>query len=96
MQIFMSKKSELVLHKLIHDLSSDEYHATPGTYSSSQFKDLLDDEEIFINKYIKKTIEKEDVPAFGTGNYFHTGVLEPHKLKSEYVVFQGKVRRDGQ
>jgi hypothetical protein len=80
-------------HKLIFDLTSDEYHGVSGTYSSSQFKDLLDDEEIFIKKYIEKVIPKEDIPAFGTGNYFHTGVLEPHNLKRDCVVYDSGIRR---
>lgn len=81
------------LHKHIFDMPSEVYHKIEGTYSSSQFKDLLDDEEIFIKKYIEKTIPKEDIPAFGTGNYFHTGVLEPHKLKQDCIVYTGKMRR---
>ncbi len=81
------------LHRLNHDLTSDEYHSIEGTYSSTQFKDLLSDEELFIKKYIEKTVQKEDSPAFSTGNYFHTGVLEPHKLKKEYAVYPGAVRR---
>ncbi len=88
-----SKKPKWQLNKEITTLSSDEYHSIEGTYSSSQFKDILDDEELFIKKYIEKTIPRGDVPAFGTGNYFHTGVLEPHKLKTEYLVYSGKVRR---
>ena len=41
---------------------------------------------------IKKTIEKESNPAFDIGTYFHTGVLEPHKLKLECAVYSG-IRR---
>jgi len=80
-------------HKLIHDLPIEKYHGMTGTYSSSQFKDLLDDEDLFIQKYIKKAVEKEENAAFDIGTYFHTGVLEPHKLKSDCVVYPGKVRR---
>lgn len=81
------------IHKLIHDLSQEEYHNTSGTYSSSQFKDLLEDEEIFVNKYIKKSVEKVHIPAFDVGTYFHTGVLEPHKLDKECIAYEGKVRK---
>ncbi len=81
------------LHKLIRDMSSEEYHSTPNSYSSTQFKDLLDDEDVFIKKYIEKTVEREQIAAFDVGTYFHTGVLEPHKLKDDCIVFPGKVRR---
>jgi hypothetical protein len=81
------------LHTLIHDMPIEEYHGTTGTYSSSQFKDLLDDPDVFIKKYIEKTIQREEIAAFDIGTYFHTGVLEPHKLKSDCVVYPGKVRR---
>ena len=81
------------LHTIISDLNQEEYHSTSGTFSSSQFKDLLEDEEIFVNKYIRKTVEKEHIPAFDVGTYFHTGVLEPHKLTKECIVYEGKVRR---
>jgi hypothetical protein len=80
-------------HKLIYDWDIVEYHGFIGTYSSSQFKDLLDDEEIFIQKYIKKTVERLQIAAFDVGTYFHTGVLEPHKLKNDCIVYPGKIRR---
>lgn len=86
-----SKKT--ALHKLIYDMSSVEYHSTPGTFSSSQFKDLLDDEDVFIKKHILREIEREEIDAFDVGTYFHTGILEPHKLCTECIVYPGKVRR---
>ncbi len=90
---FPKMLKEYKLHKLMFDLSSEDYHGIAGTYSSSQFKDLLDDDTIFIKKYIEKTIEREEVPAFSVGTYFHTGVLEPHKLTMDCAVYPGKVRR---
>ncbi len=81
------------LHKAIYDLSSEGYHSIKGTYSSSQLKDILDDEETFIKKYIERSVEKEHIAAFDVGNYFHTGILEPHKLRTDCVVYDGKVRR---
>lgn len=81
------------LHKLVRNLSSEDYHALKGTFSSSQLKDMIGDEEVFIKKHIKKEIERKEEPAFDIGNYFHTGVLEPHKLKTECAVFPGKIRR---
>jgi hypothetical protein len=84
---------EYELHKAIYDMPSETYHSIQGTYSSTQFKDLLDDEEIFIKKYVTKTIERVSIPAFDVGTYFHSGVLEPHKIKDECVVFTGKIRK---
>lgn len=81
------------LHKLIYDLDSADYHGTPNTYSSSQFKDCLDDEELFFKKYIEKSIAREEIAAFDVGNYFHTGVLEPHKLKEDFAIYPGAIRR---
>lgn len=81
------------LGEYCYDMPSETYHSITGTYSSSQFKDLLDDEVHFIKKYVDKTIEREDVPAFSVGNYFHTAVLEPDKLLKDCAVFGGKVRR---
>lgn len=81
------------LHEIIKDIPINTYHATPGTYSSSQFKSLLDDEDEFIKKYITKEIEREESPAFDVGTYFHTALLEPEKLKKECVVYPKKIRR---
>jgi len=85
--------TDIKLHTLIYDMSSEEYHGTPGTYSSSQFKDCLEDEELFFKKYIEKSIERESVAAFDVGTYFHTGVLEPHKINKDCAVYPGKVRK---
>lgn len=81
------------LHTLIKNLPSATYHSTPNTFSSSQFKTLLQSEKLFIKKYIDKTEAREEKEAFDVGTYFHTAVLEPHKMKEECVVFPGKIRR---
>lgn len=81
-----------VLHRLVRDMTSEAYHGCQGTWSSSQLKDIIDDEEIFIKKYIKKEVPREDRESFGTGTYFHTKVLEPHKVATEIAIFQGKTR----
>lgn len=77
---------------LLENLSSEEYHKKENTFSSSQLKDLLDDPDLFYKKYISKVIEREETPAFDIGTYFHTAILEPHKLKLECAVFGG-IRR---
>lgn len=84
------------VHKLVKDLLSEDYHGLTGTWSSSQFKDLLDDEEIFIKKYITKDIPRVEREVFDTGTYFHTAVLEPHKVTTEIAVYEGKIRRGSQ
>ncbi len=76
-------------------LNNDEYHSVPGYYSSSQMKDLLVDPQVFYDKYIAKTIEKEHFPAFDIGTYFHTAILEPDKLDEDCAVYQG-IRRGAQ
>lgn len=81
-----------VLHRLIRDMSSEAYHGSPGTYSSTQLKDIIDDEEIFIQKYIKKQVAKLEGEHLDTGTYLHTGILEPHKLAKEIAIFDGKTR----
>ena len=78
-----------VLNRLIVDMSSEAYHGAMGTWSSSQLKTVLEDEDLFIAKYIKRSVAREEKDAFDLGTYFHTGVLEPHKIKSETAVFQG-------
>lgn len=73
-------------------MSSEAYHSANGAWSSSQLKDIIDDEEVFILKYIKREVERVEKEVFDTGTYFHTATLEPHKLKSEVVIFAGKTR----
>lgn len=74
------------------DLPSEKYHTIPNSFSSSQLKDALGDIEYFHKKHILKEIEKEEMAAFDVGNYYHTGVLEPHLLDDSFVIFDG-VRR---
>lgn len=84
---------KLKLYSKILDLPSDKYHAIKGTYSSSQLKDLVVDPDVFYQKYIAKTIPRLHIGAFDVGTYTHSGVLEPHNLEKDCVVFPGKVRR---
>lgn len=87
-----SDKQDLFKKGIVRDLSSADYHGLQNVYSSSQIKDALDDIEYFHKKYITKQIERVETPAFDVGTYFHTAILEPHKLQEECVVFSG-VRR---
>lgn len=81
-----------VPHRLIRDMSNEAYHGSSGTWSSSQLKAIIDDEELFIQQYIKKTIPKQSSEAMDTGTYLHTGILEPHKLAKEIAVYPGKTK----
>lgn len=77
------------LHTLLHDVSSDDYHGCRHSWSSSQIKDINKNEKYFHKKYILREIEKKHIPAFDTGNYFHTGILEPHLLKKVCAIYPG-------
>lgn len=88
-----AKLKSLVYNQPVYDMSSADYHSTPDSYSSSQFKDLLIDDTVFIDKYIKKTTEKLEMAAFDIGTYFHTAILEPEKLNVDCAVYPGKIRR---
>jgi hypothetical protein len=85
-------KIEDYVGKLSTDLTSEEYHTFKGTFSSSQLKDMVDDPELFYKKYISREIEKEHVPAFDVGTYFHTAILEPEKLDLECAVYTEGIR----
>lgn len=76
---------------IIRGMSNEDYHGTEGVYSSTQLKDILNyGREFFYRKYITKELPKTSSSALVVGNYFHTGVLEPHLLDKEYVVFKGR------
>lgn len=81
------------LSELIFDLPSDQYHSILETYSSSQLKTIVDNEEMFFKKYVEKSIPREESEAFDVGSYLHTLVLEPHRLNEQCAVFPGKIRR---
>lgn len=77
------------------EMSNEDYHKIDSenfSVSSSQLKDMLEDPEVFYKKYITKELAKEHNPAFDVGTFFHTAVLEPHKLAEECAVYQG-IRR---
>jgi len=80
------------MSRLIYDMTSADYHGDGGTFSSSQLKTMLEDPEVFYQKYITKEIAKESSSAFDVGTYFHTAILEPEKLAEECAVFEG-IRR---
>lgn len=81
-----------LLEGLIYDMSSKDYHGEKGSYSSSQFKKMLEDPEVFYKTYITKELGKEESSAFDIGQYFHTAILEPHLLDEECAVYLGGKR----
>jgi len=85
--------TQVCRNRIVRDLPSSTYHGTPNTWSSSQLKKILEDVEVFKRKYIDKTEPKEHISAFDVGTYFHTAILEPHKLDEECAVWAG--RRSG-
>lgn len=85
--------SKIKLHSLIKNMPIEEYHSPNGAFSSSQFKDLLGNVGQFVRKHIKRETEREENDAFDIGTYFHTSILEPHKLKQDCIVYPGKIRR---
>ena len=82
---------------MLMGLSNEEYHRQLHPdyhyYSSSQIKDALEDVAIFKAKYITGELEKKSSPAFDVGNYYHTAILEPALLESEYAVWPGVARK---
>ena len=89
----MGKPANYVRNKLIFDMTSDHYHnKVPWTWSSTQIKEAFKNIDMFHAKYIAKSVEKEEGAHFDVGTYYHTGIIEPHLLKKECVIFTGKVR----
>lgn len=78
---------------LSRDLSSEQYHTTANTFSSSQLKTMLEDPENFYKQYITKELPRKEASTFDVGTYFHTAILEPHLLEKECAIFQGAIRR---
>jgi PDDEXK-like domain of unknown function (DUF3799) len=88
-----SVETKYTLFKLDYEITSEEYHGTPGTFSSSQLKDILEeDTDLFYKKWISKEIPRKESDAFDLGTYVHTAVLEPEKLSKECAVYTGKVK----
>jgi exodeoxyribonuclease VIII len=75
------------------EMTSEEYHGTMGTFSSSQLKTMLEDPEVFYKKYITKEVKKESNSAFDVGTYFHTSLLEPEKVEDECAIYPGPIKR---
>ncbi len=93
-----------VQHKgLVFDMPDEEYHEvlppSEAHYSSSQFKDAVEDIEYFYKKYISREI-KDEVSStsqnnFDIGHAYHCKVLEPEKFDASFAVYDGVKRGKG-
>lgn len=82
--------SKLLEYGLSEDISNKTYHSDDFFTSSTAVKLLYYD----IPKYEKEYIRKEkviegDKPAFTIGSLFHSMLLEPEMVQSEYAFFPG-------
>lgn len=75
--------------RLDREMSSADYHAERGHYSSSQLKDMIYSPELFYKKHVSREIAREENAVFDIGTYFHTAILEPHLLNKECAVYEG-------
>lgn len=67
-----------------------EYHANRTHLSSSQLKMLLKDPKEFYETYILNNGPiQEEKAAFTEGSFVHTLILEPHKVVTDYAIFNG-------
>lgn len=88
------------LEGLVRNLPDTEYHKVlppeEAHYSSSQFKDALEDVEYFHKKYITKTIVEENSSTtqgnFDVGSAYHCRILEPEKFDSTFAIYDGVKR----
>ena len=86
---------------LVRDLPDEEYHKIlppeEAFYSSSQFKDAVEDIEHFHKKYVSREVStavgSQTQSNFDVGSLYHCMVLEPHKVKDTFVIFKGAVKR---
>lgn len=81
--------SKFKLKEGVNNCSNEEYHGDKNYLSSSNLKLLLNDVSKFKKEFIDGERENRQVNAFDEGNYAHTLILEPDKVKSEYAFFSG-------
>lgn len=82
----------MLYNTLRSDLSSEEYHSMPDSFSSSQLKTMLEDPEKFYKDYVTRENPKKEASSLNVGTYFHTAILEPELLLVENAVFTGAKR----
>lgn len=75
------------------ELSNEDYHSVAEWFSSSQIKEAVGDLRTFHKKYITKEIPQSFstavMAAMDVGTYYHTAILEPENLDSEFAVWEG-------
>jgi hypothetical protein len=80
----------------LNEISNSDYHGDKKWLSSSSLKKLLKDPTLFHKEEILGQKEPEaENPAFLEGSLFHSLILEPHKVASEYAFYEG-LRKQGQ
>ena len=82
------------MSKLILESTNAAYHADSTHLSSSGLKLLLKDAKQFEHEYILGNRSNETKEAYTEGSLTHSLILEPHKVMTDYAVFQG-LRRAG-
>jgi hypothetical protein len=71
------------------DISNEDYHNS-NNMGVSKLKVLIENAKEFEARYISKTVEQKDTDALIVGKLHHTLVLEPHRLKDDYIVIDMK------
>lgn len=80
----------------INHVSNKDYHADTEFLSSSNYKTLLKDPELFYKEKILGEKEPRiESNSFTEGSLTHSLILEPHKVNEEYAFFNG-LRKAGE
>lgn len=83
--------------KGILEISNEEYHAERAHLSSSNYKTLLKDPELFYKEKIlgqtRAEVSQQTQNNYDEGNYAHTLLLEPELADSQYKIFPDWVKR---
>ena len=79
--------------KLLMESNAD-YHADKTRVSSSQLKTILRSPEQYYKEYVLSQRDNTPKDKFVFGSFVHTLILEPHKVQTEYAVYEG-LRRGG-
>lgn len=93
--------AEIKLEGLVRNLPDELYHKVlpkgEASYSSSQFKDAMNDIEYFHKKYVTQEIKEEHSSTtlnnFAIGHAYHCLTLEKDKFGEQFAIFEGAVKR---
>lgn len=73
----------------LNTCTNSEYHADKEYLSSSNYKTLLKDPELFYKEKILGLRESKSSPSMEEGSLTHSLILEPQLVKDEYAFYQG-------